>query len=190
MGFKIRTDPRILVLERISTSGLRGLLPYPRWILSLVLLLSVDVTATEVGRPGDPGLLDRTHKKNKQESRTKITPWISYVCDIYFVCFFSLWVSFFCRMAQKKHHVAYIRSVVFCCLWHFDTWKVSAHLLFTWSKLTDADDVLGSWVTLNLSPREAVFDASALRIIRSSIRWNQRNFLGMKFRLPDDRSNF
>ena len=117
MGFKIRTDPRILVLERISTSGLSGLLPYPRWILSLVLLLSVDVTATEVGRPGDPGLLDRTHKKNKQESRTKITPWISYVCDIYFVCFFSLWVSFFCLMAQKKNIMSLILGQsFFCCL--------------------------------------------------------------------------
>lgn len=130
-------------------------------------------------------------RKTSKTSKNQNYP-MDFLCLWHLFClFFSLWVSFFCLMAQKKNIMSLILGQsFFCCLWLFDTWKVSAHLLFTWSKLTDADDVLGSWVTLNLSPREAVFDASALRIIRSSIRWNQRNFLGMKFRLPDDRSNF
>lgn len=83
---------------------------------------------------------------HKKKATPKITPWISYVCDIFihFVFFLMgrgpvLW--------HRKNRMSLILGQSFFVVWHFDTWKVATHLLFTWSKLTDADDSLGSWVT-------------------------------------------
>ena len=97
-----------------------------------------------------------THKKTKQE------PKLPHGFLMFLTFFFFMGLFFLSYSTEKKHHVAYIRSVVFLLFvtfWYMEGFGSPSLYL------EQTDRCI--WC-------EAVFDASALRIIRGSIRCKQR----------------